>query len=64
MTAKMLYAGRCRTLDDVKKFYQNAENTTRQGSYDDGNEYEDENRRVPESWIEVSLALKDNLSTK
>ena len=63
MTAQTLYARKCRTLDDVKRFYENPENTVHQSS-DDENEYEDENKRVPESWIQVSLRLKDDLSTK
>lgn len=63
MTAQTLRAHGCRTLDDVKKFYEDPENTIRQDS-DNENEYEDENDRVPESWIEVSLALKDDLSIK
>ena len=63
MTAQTLYARKCRTLDDVKRFYENPENTVPQSS-DDENEYEDENKRVPESWIQVSLTLKDVLSTR
>ena len=63
MTAQTLYARKCRTLDDVKRFYENPENTVHQSS-DDENEYEDENKRVLESWIQVSLRLKDDLSTK
>ena len=63
MTAQTLYARKCRTLDDVKRFYENPENTVHQSS-DDENEYEDENKRVPESWIQVSLTLKDVLSTR
>ena len=64
MTAQTLYARKCRTLDDVKRFYENPENVTVHQSSDDENEYEDENKRVPESWIQVSLRLKDDLSTK
>jgi len=67
VTANTLYARkRCRTLDDVKRFYENPENTVHQSSNDDddNDEYEDKNKRVPESWIQVSLALKDELSTK
>jgi len=67
MTAQTLYAHKCRTLDDVKRFYENPENTVHQSfddDDDDENEYEDENKRVPESWIQVSLKLKDDLSTK
>ena len=64
MTAQTLYAHKCRMLDDVKRFYENPENTIQQSSDDDENEYEDENKRVPESWIQVSLKLKDDLSIK
>ena len=64
MTAQTLYAHKCRTLDDLKKFYENPENAIQQSSDDDENEYEDENKRVPESWIQVSLKLKDDLSIK
>ena len=72
MTAQMLYARKCRTLDDVKKFYESPENTIQQSSDDDDgndddddeNEYEDENKRVPESWIQVALTLKEYLSIK
>jgi hypothetical protein len=63
MTAQTLRAQKCRTLDDVKKFYENPENTIQQSSEDE-NEYEDENKRAPERWIEVSLALKEDLSIK
>lgn len=68
MTAQVLYARRCRTLEDVKKFYDDPDNST--DDYDDddhdddGNDYENENKTVPESWIEISLALKDDLSIK
>lgn len=64
MTARALLADGCQTLDDVKKFYENPENTIQQAPDDDKDEFEDENRRVPESWIEVSLALKGDLSVK
>lgn len=64
MTARVLLVGGCRTLDDVKKFYENPENTIQQVSDEEEGEFEDKTRRVPESWIEVSLALKDDLSVK
>ena len=64
VTARMLLHGGCRTFDDVKKFYENPENIIQQRSYDDRNEYENDNKFVPETWIEVSLALKDDLSIK
>ena len=66
MTAQTLYAHNCRTLDDVKRFYENPENTVQQSSDDDDdeNEYEDKNKRIPESWIQVSLNLKDDLGIK
>lgn len=65
MIAQTLYARKCRTLNDVKRFYKNPENTIQQISHDEEeSDYEDENKRVPESWIEVSLALKDVLSVK
>jgi len=64
MTAQTLYAHKCRTLEDVKEFYDNPENAIHQNSEDEENEYEDQNKRVPEKWIEVSLALKDALSIK
>ena len=64
MTAHTLYARKCRTLDDVKKFYNNPEHTIQQDSNHDENEYEDENKRVPERWIDVSLALKEDLAVK
>jgi len=64
MTAQTLHARECRTLDDVKRFYENPENTVQQSSDDDETDYEDKNRRVPERWIGISLALKDDLSIK
>jgi len=64
VTARALFVGACRTLDDVKKFYEDPEKTIQQVVDDDKNEFEDKTRRVPESWIEVSLALKDDLSVK
>ena len=64
MTAQTLYARNCRTLDDVKAFYGDQGNTIQQGPGDEATEYEDENRRVPDRWIDVSLALKDDLSIK
>lgn len=69
MTAQTLYARKCRTLDDVKKYYENPENTAQQSSYERAEEeneyeYEDENKTIPESWIGISLALKDDLSIK
>ena len=66
MTARALLVGGCQTLDDVKKFYENPENTIQQVSdeEEEDDEFEDKTRRVPESWIEVSLALKDDLSVK
>lgn len=64
VTAHMLYTRKCRTLNDVKKFYDNPENTIQQDSDEEENEYEDGNKRAPERWIEVSLALKDDLSIK
>lgn len=67
VTAQTLYAHKCRTLDDVKRYYGNPENTVQRDSYDDDEdeyEYEDENMTIPESWIEISLALKDVLSVK
>ena len=68
MTAQKLYAHKCRTLDDVKRFYESPENTIQQSSDDDDdddeNGYEDENKRVPESWIQVALTLKEDLSIK
>jgi hypothetical protein len=72
ITAHMLFAHKCRTLEDVKRFYENSDNTSQPAAEDDDdddddeneNEYEDKNRHVPEKWIEVSLALKDDLSIK
>jgi len=64
VTAQTLYARKCETLDDVKAFYGDPENTIQQGPSDEATEYEDENRRVPDRWIDVSLALKDDLSIK
>jgi len=64
VTARTLLVGGCRTLDDVKKFYENPERTIQEVPDDDKNEFEDETRGVPESWIEVSLALRDDLSVK
>lgn len=65
VTAQMLYARGCRTLGDVKKLYEDPENVPQhQSSEDEDDEYEDENKRVPESWIGVSLSLKDDLSIK
>ena len=62
-TAQMLYARKCRTLEDVKQFYGNPNNTI-QESFNDDSDYEDESKSVPERWIEISLALKDDLSIK
>lgn len=65
MTAQMLYVHGCRTLEDAKKFYEDPENASQQQcSEDEDDEYEDKNKRVPESWIGVSLSLKDDLSVK
>lgn len=69
MTAQMLYARKCRTLEDVKKFYKDPDNTPQDTSDDDDDdeeeeEYEGKRERVPERWIEISLALKDDLSIK
>ena len=66
MTAQVLYARKCRTLEDVKKFYKDPNNIPQDISDDeeDDDEYEVKNERVPERWIEVSLALKDDLSIK
>lgn len=64
MTAQTLYAHKCRTLDDVKKFYEDPDGITQQSPSDEENEYEDEHESIPERWIEISLALKDDLSIK
>lgn len=65
MTAQTLYARGYRTLKDVRKFYEDPNNIIPEpSSDDDDNEYEDKNKRVPERWIEISLALKDDLSVK
>ena len=68
VTAQMLYIHECRTLDDVKRYYGNPENAVQQNSHDGPEEneygYEDESKSVPESWIEISLALKDVLGIK
>lgn len=64
VTAQTLYACGCRTLGDVKEFYEDPENSAEPSPNDDNNEYEDEDRRVPERWIEISLALKDDLNIK
>lgn len=66
VTAYTLYRNGCRTLDDVKRFFEDPKNAIQQDlSHEDSeNEYEDRNERVPERWIEVSLALKDELSVK
>lgn len=64
VTAQMLYARGCRTLGDAKKFYENPNNAAEPNSEDEENEYEDVNKRVPERWIEISLALKYDLSIK
>ena len=64
VTAQTLYAYGCRTLEDVRKFYEDPQETPESSPNDDDNEYEDENRHVPEGWIEISLALKDDLSIK
>jgi hypothetical protein len=64
MTAQVLYARRCRTLEDVKRFYKDPDNAALEIEEDDNDEDEEKNVRVPERWIEVSLALKDDLSIK
>jgi len=64
MTAQMLYARKCRTLEDVKQFYSDPSNANQEISDDDDSDYEDENESVPERWIQISLALKDDLSIK
>lgn len=68
VTAQTLYARGCRTLEDAKGFYEDPDNAAEPSSDDDDddddNEYEDRNKRVPERWIEISLALKDDLSIK
>ncbi|KAF9777864.1 hypothetical protein BJ322DRAFT_514143 [Thelephora terrestris] len=64
MTAQVLYARRCRTLEDVKRFYKDPDNAALEIEEDDDDEDEEKNVRVPERWIEVSLALKDDLSIK
>ena len=69
-TAQKLYNHKCRTLDDVRNFYGDPENALQQEDSEDGDsededdEYEDKTKRVHESWIGVSLSLKDDLSIR
>jgi DNA polymerase IV len=63
-TAQTLYTRKCRTLEDVKKFYRDPDGTAEFASSDDDNEYEDRNKIVPERWIDISLGLRDELGVK
>ena len=63
-TAQTLYARKCRNLKDVKKFFDNPDNTTEYTRDEEDNDYEDKNKDVPERWIVISLNLKDDLSIK
>jgi predicted flap endonuclease-1-like 5' DNA nuclease len=64
VTAQTLYTRGCRSLENVRKFYEDPDNTPEPDSDDPDDEYEDQNKHVPERWIHVSLALKDDLSIK